>query len=78
MTIIKNTQRGSIIQVKYTQVDTADSQSLTANTPADINNFDSNILPLKQTLLLDYSLFFGEYNQSSICNSKYNVLLFKK
>tara|TARA_Y100000114_G_scaffold150037_1_gene165011 strand:+ start:469 stop:981 length:513 start_codon:yes stop_codon:yes gene_type:complete len=66
MTIIKNTQRGSILQVQYIQLDTADSQSLTANTPANINNFTVNITPLRaNSIILLQSQFFGEFSSVS-------------
>ena len=54
---------GKILQVQYVQLDAADTQSLTAHTPADVNSMTVNITPTAtNSIILLQCQLFGEIN----------------
>lgn len=58
---------GSILQVKQTHLTTADSQSLTAGTRAEISNLSVSITPISSTS--DMLIFVRWAGESSVANS---------
>ena len=67
MTIIKNTQRGSVIQVKYTQLDTPfQVTGIAGATETFVTGMSVVITPTKANSIIRLeSVLFQEYNQSS-------------
>ena len=67
MTIIKNTQRGSVIQVKYTQLDTPfQVTGIGGATETFVTGMSVVITPTKANSIIRLeSVLFQEYNQSS-------------
>ena len=66
MTIIKNTQSGSILQVKHTQFTTSNTITVPANTETIFTDLTVNITPIRANSIIKlHAVVFGEYSNSS-------------
>ncbi len=66
MTIIKNTQSGSILQVKHTQFTTTNTITVAANTETIFTDLTVNITPIRADSIIKlHAVVFGEYSNSS-------------